>query len=184
MRIGVVSGRQVELDDIDRRIITLLQEDGRRPASDIARLIGLSVQTVSNRIERLVENAVIDVMAIMNPSAVGCRKDAIICLRVRQGWLKSVGEKLAELDEVSYVGVLAGSFDLMVEVYVQDDEHLFRFLSDDLSRIEGIEAAETWAVLHTMKYNFAWSNPTVPANVESDDGTRKRRSNGRLAKRR
>ena len=79
------------------------------------------------------------------------------------------------LDEVSYVGVLAGSFDMMVEVYVQDDEHLFRFLSDDLSRIEGIEATETWAVLHTMKYNYAWSNPIVPveaskATTVGDDG--------------
>ena len=95
MRLGHKVARHAELDDVDRRIITLLQEDGRRPATDIARLIGLSVQTVSNRIERLVENAVIDVMAIINPSAVGYRKDAIICLSVRQGWLKSVGEELA-----------------------------------------------------------------------------------------
>jgi Lrp/AsnC family transcriptional regulator for asnA, asnC and gidA len=162
MRLGQKPGHRVELDDIDRKIITLLQEDGRRPASDIARLIGTSVQTVSNRVERLVDNAVIDVMAILNPPSIGRDKDAIVCVRVRQGCLESVGDQLANLRCVSYVGFLAGSFDIMLEIYVEDDEHLFRFLAHDLAGIEGIEATETWTVLHTRKYNHAWENPLVP----------------------
>jgi Lrp/AsnC family transcriptional regulator for asnA, asnC and gidA len=162
MRLGHKPGHHVELDDIDRKVIALLQEDGRRPATDIARLIGISVQTVSNRIERLVDNEVFDVMAILNPSSIGYEKDAIICVRVRQGFLRSVGERLAALDQVSYVGFLTGSFDIMIELYIRDDEQLFRFVSDELPRIDGIEATETWAVLHTLKYNYAWENPLVP----------------------
>jgi Lrp/AsnC family transcriptional regulator for asnA, asnC and gidA len=162
VRLGQKPGHRVELDDVDRKIIALLQEDGRRPASDIARLIGTSVQTVSNRVERLLDNAVIDVMAILNPPSIGYEKDAIICLRVRQGLLESVGDQLANLDHVSYVGFLTGSFDIMIEVYIEDDEHLFRFLAEDLARIDGIEGTETSTVLHTRKYNYAWENPLAP----------------------
>lgn len=175
MRLGQYPGAHAELDDVDRSIISLLQEDGRRPAAEIARLIGTSVQTVRNRVERLVKNAVIDVMAILNPPAIGYRKDAIICLRVRQGCLMSVGEKLAMLEEVSYVGFLAGSFDVMIEVYVQDDEHLFRFIAEDLSRIDGIEATETWSVMHTLKYNYAWANPMVSPSLDANKATDGRR---------
>jgi len=169
MRLGHRLGRHVELDDIDRKVIALLQEDGRRPAADIARLIGVSVQTVGNRIERLVENEVFDVMAILNPSSIGYEKDAIICLRVRQGFLRSVGDRLAALDQVSYVGFLTGSFDIMIELYIQDDEHLFRFVSDELPRIDGIEETATWTVLHTLKHNYAWENPLVPVPQSTPD---------------
>ena len=167
MRLGHKAARHAELDDTDRRIISLLQEDGRRPAADIARLIGTSVQTVSNRIERLVESAVIDVMAILNPPAIGYEKDAIISLSVRQGYVQSVGEALARLESVSYVGYLTGNFDIMIEVYVRDDEDLFRFLSQELPLIEGIEATQTSTVLHTLKYNYAWENPIVPLEADA-----------------
>ena len=159
MRIGQKPGHHVELDDVDRKIVAALQEDGRRPAAEIARSIGTSTQTVANRIERLVQNMVLDVMGILNPPSMGYEKDAIICLRVRQGYLKSVGDRLADLDCVSYVGFVSGSWDMMIEVYVEDDAHLFHFLSEDLSKIQEITATETWTVLQTRKFNYAWSNP-------------------------
>ncbi len=169
----------MELDDVDRKIVAALQEDGRRPAAEIARSIGTSTQTVANRIERLVHNMVLDVMGILNPPSVGYEKDAIICLRVRQGYLKSVGDRLADLDCVSYVGFVSGSWDIMIEVYVEDDAHLFHFLSEDLSKIQEITATETWAVLQTRKFNYAWSNPLGPSEARtgtSANGERRRKN--------
>ena len=169
MRVGSKPTRHYELDEIDRKIIALLQEEGRRSAADMARIIGTSVQTVANRIDRLVANEVIDVMAILNPPSIGWEKDAIICMRVRQGFLRSVGDRLADLQCVSYVGYLTGSFDMMIEVYVRDDEDLFRFITEELSQVKEIEATEVWTVLHTGKYNYAWSNPVTTVDECPDD---------------
>jgi Lrp/AsnC family transcriptional regulator, regulator for asnA, asnC and gidA len=179
MRVGQKPTQHLELDETDRKIVALLQEDGRRPAADIARIIGTSVQTVTNRIDRLVESAVIDVMAILNPPSIGWQKDALICMRVRQGFLRSVGDRLAELECVSYVGFLTGSFDLMIEVYVRDDEDLFRFMTEELSQVKEIEATEVWTVLHTGKYNYAWSNPVAEVNGDSNDAQRNDKESAR-----
>jgi len=175
MRVGQKPHHRVELDDIDRSIVAALQEDGRRSAAEIARSVGTSTQTITNRMDRLIQNAVIDVMAILNPPSVGYEKDAIICLRVRQGFLKSVGDRLAEIDCVSYVGFLSGGWDIMIEVYVEDDAQLFHFLSEELAKIEEITATETWTVLRTRKYNYAWSNP-IPVSGRAPAQTRNRRT--------
>lgn len=151
-----------ELDDVDRLIIRLLQEDGRRTNADMARIVGTSEQTVRNRIDKLVGHGVVDIMAILNAAAVGYNKDAIICLRIKQGRLTEVSEALAAKDCVAYVGLLSGSFDIMIEVMLRDDEHLLQFITEELQLIEGIESSETWTVLRTKKYNYAWENPLVP----------------------
>ncbi len=170
MRIGQKPRRHIELDEIDRRIISLLQQDGRRTHADMARFVGTSTQTIRNRLDRLVDGGVIDVMAIVNPASIGFGKDALIVLRVRQGRLRSVGDQLTALEHVSYVGFMSGEFDIMIEVYVRDDEHLFRFLTEDLARISDIESAHVWTVLHTQKYNYAWANPFESSLTGSPDG--------------
>src|ERR1700691_5767210 len=104
------------LDQLDRAIIRLLQEDGRRSNADIARLVSESEQTVKNRIEKLITNATISVRAFVNNEKLGLHRDAVICLRVKQGALKQVGKKLAALDFVSYVGYVLGRHDIMIEV--------------------------------------------------------------------
>lgn len=162
MRVGQEPTRPVELDDVDRLIIRLLQDDGRRSNADMARVVGTSEQTVKNRIDKLVGYGVVDVMAILNPRAVGYAKDAIICLRVKQGHLTDVSDRLALMECVSYVGILTGSFDIMIEVMLRDDDHLLQFITEELQCIEGIESSETWTVLHTKKFNYAWENPLVP----------------------
>ena len=166
MRLGQVPLGPHELDEVDRLIIRLLQDDGRRSNADMARIVGTSEQTVRNRIDKLVDHGVVDIMAILNPAAIGYRKDAIICVRVRQGHLTEVSDKLALHECVSYVGVLTGSFDLMIEVMLRDDEHLLQFITDELQQIKGIESSETWTVLHTKKFNHAWANPLAPLPEE------------------
>jgi Lrp/AsnC family transcriptional regulator for asnA, asnC and gidA len=161
MRVGQEPAGPVELDDVDRLIIRLLQDDGRRSNADMARVVGTSEQTVRNRIDKLVGNGVIDVMAILNPRAVGYAKDAIICLRVKQGHLVEVSDKLAMMDCVAYVGLLTGSFDIMIETMLRDDEHLLQFITEELQQLEGIESSETWTVLRTKKFNYAWESEAV-----------------------
>jgi DNA-binding Lrp family transcriptional regulator len=80
---------------------------------------------------------------------------------------------------VSYVGFISGEFDVLIEVYVRDDEHLFRFLTEDLARISDIESSHVWAVLHTQKYNYAWANPFESSLLGPHDGLRG--TNGRPA---
>ena len=159
MRLGQAPTNTYELDEVDRLIIRLLQDDGRRSNADMARIVGTSEQTVRNRIDKLVGGGVVDIMAILNPAAVGYRKDAIICLRVKQGYLTTVSDTLALMECVSYVGVLTGSFDIMIEVLLRDDDHLLQFITEELQHIEGIESSETWTVLRTRKFNYAWENP-------------------------
>jgi Lrp/AsnC family transcriptional regulator for asnA, asnC and gidA len=162
MRLGQVPLGPHQLDDVDRLIIRLLQDDGRRSNADMARIVGTSEQTIRNRIDKLVGTGVVDIMAILNPAAVGYTKDAIICIRVKQGHLTRVSDALTLKECVAYVGVLTGSFDIMIEVMLRDDEHLLQFITEELQLIEGIESSETWTVLRTKKYNYAWENPLVP----------------------
>lgn len=166
MRLFERPSQRADLDTIDRQIIVLLQEDGRRTHADMARIIGTSVQTVRNRIDRMTEAGVFTVRAILNPPGLGFDRDAIICLRVRQGCLKPVADKLSALENVSYVGFISGSFDIMIEVYVRNDEHLFHFLTEELAAIHEIEGSETWTVLRTQKYNYGWANPLDDELVE------------------
>ena len=180
MRVGQEPAGPVELDNVDRLIIRLLQDDGRRTHADMARVVGTSEQTVRNRIDKLIGNGVIDVMAILNPRAVGFTKDAIICLRVKQGYLVEVSDKLALMDCVAYVGLLTGSFDIMVEAMLRDDEHLLQFITEEMQQLEGIESSETWTVLRTKKFNYAWEHavvrpPASPAHQRSRGGAERRR---------
>jgi Lrp/AsnC family transcriptional regulator for asnA, asnC and gidA len=161
--IGQKPNQAMQLDTIDEAIVRLLQEDGRRPVSEMARLVGVAEQTVRNRVERMISNNVFDVMAILNPAAVGFTKDVLINLRVRPDRVLEIGDALAAMDNVSYVGFLSGSYDLMIEVVLRDDEELFRFITVDLYQIDGIQQAETWTVLHTRKWAHGWARP-LPEN--------------------
>jgi Lrp/AsnC family transcriptional regulator, regulator for asnA, asnC and gidA len=150
---------RIDLDELDQQIISLLQQDGRRSHADMARTVGKSIQTVRNRIDRLVAAGVIELMAVLNPPALGLEREVVIGLRVKQGCLKTVGDRLAAMEMVSYVAFLAGSVDILIEVLLRDDEDLFHFLRDVLGGIDEILGSETWTVLHTQKYNHAWANP-------------------------
>ena len=182
MRVGQKPDQPFKLDGIDYAIIRQLQENGRRSSSEIARIVGTSEQTVRNRIDRMMAGKVFDVMAILNPAAIGFAKDVVVCLRVRLDRRREIGYELARMENVSYVGFLSGSYDIMIEVVLRDDEHLFDFLSEELTKIEGIEQTETWTVLHTHKYAHAWATgaglPATTTTVNDLLGSRARKPGG------
>jgi Lrp/AsnC family transcriptional regulator for asnA, asnC and gidA len=155
-RVGSTPAGTVEMDELDRRIMQLLRPDARRSYASIARAIGVSEPTVRSRVARLVRGGAILPWARVNPAAIGFPVDAMVGIRVQQGWSKQVGAKLAAMENVAYVAYTTGSFDILIEAHLPDNEGLFNFLNEDLECIEGIAYKETWHVLRTEKTNFEW----------------------------
>jgi Lrp/AsnC family transcriptional regulator, regulator for asnA, asnC and gidA len=156
VRHGSAPFGTVTLDVLDRHIIQLLRYDGRRSYADIARLVKVSEPTVRKRVDRLVQTGAIYVVARVNPAAIGFAIDAMVGIRVKRGSVQHVGTRLAAMDNVAYVAYMTGGFDIFIEVFLPDTEGLFRFLTEDLARIDGISSIDTWHVLRTEKFFYSW----------------------------
>src|SRR6478672_667265 len=111
----------VHLDDVSKAIIEQLQQDGRRSYAAIGKVVGLSEAAVRQRVQRLVDHGVMQVVAVTDPLKLGFSRQAMIGVRAT-GDLESVSDALAAMEEVDYVVVVAGSFDLLVEVVAESDE--------------------------------------------------------------
>lgn len=148
-----------DLDPIDLGIVRLLQQQGRTSNARIARELGISEPTARKRIDRLVGDGILKVVAVLNPAGVGYATDVIIGIRVEPGRAIEVGEALARMDEVVYLGYTTGRYDLIVETLFRDDDALFAFLTDRLPALGGIVATETASVLRTGKINYDWKLP-------------------------
>jgi len=149
----------VNLDSVDRQIISLLQENCRRTNADIARAIEVSESTVKNRINRLVDNGILKNLAILNPQSLGYHSDVLVGIRVAQGKLKETGDALKAMNEVVYMGYITGRYDIMVEVLLHDPEELLVFIRDHLGKIPGIASTETFYVMQNEKINYEWKLP-------------------------
>lgn len=157
-----------DLDPIDLAIVELLQQQGRTPNARIARLIGVSEPTVRKRIDRLVQDDIIKVVAVLNPRKTGYATDVLIGVRTETGRLRAVGDALAERDDVVYLGYTTGRYDLLVELLFRDDERLFRFIEEDVPMLGGIVSTETFHVLRTGKINYDWKLPEQWDRVKGD----------------
>src|SRR3978361_694812 len=148
--------RQFALDDVSRAIVEQLQEDGRRPYARIAAAVGLSEAAVRQRVQRLLDAGIIQIVGVTDPMQVGFSRQAMVGVRRRGGTRKGAAE-LAAFDEVDYVVVTAGSLDVLVEVVCEDDDRLL----DTVSRIrdvDGVESTETFVYLGLRKQTYAWGN--------------------------
>ena len=142
------------LDDTSRAIIEQLQQDGRRPYARIAEAVGLSEAAVRQRVQRLLDAGVMQIVAVTDPRQVGFPRQAMVGIRTH-GDTRVVADALAAFDEVDYVVISAGSLDLLVEVVCADDEQLL----DTVSRIravDGVESTETFLYLGLRKQTYAW----------------------------
>ncbi|MDN4172879.1 Lrp/AsnC family transcriptional regulator [Nocardioides sp. SOB77] len=145
----------VVLDDVSKAIIEQLQQDGRRSYAAIGKVVGLSEAAVRQRVQRLVEGGVMQVVAVTDPLELGFARQAMVGVKV-QGPLEPVADALSALDEVDYVVITAGSFDLLVEVVCESDEHLLDLLSHRVRSIEGVVATETFMYLSLRKQTYSW----------------------------
>ncbi len=143
------------LDDADRAIIEQLQQDGRRAFTHIAKAVGLSEGAIRQRVQRLLDADVMQIVAVTDPVQVGFSRQAMVGLRV-EGDVTAVAEQVAALREVDYVVVTAGSFDLLVEVVCEDDEHLLDLVSRRLRALPGVRTTETFVYLKLRKQRYDW----------------------------
>ena len=143
------------LDDVSKEIIAQLQQDGRRSYSAIGKVVGLSEAAVRQRVQKLIESGVMQIVAVTDPLELGFARQAMIGIRVR-GKLLEVADRLAELDEVDYVVVTSGPYDLLVEAVCESDEHLLELLSERIRAIPGIESTETFMYLRLVKQTYSW----------------------------
>ena len=145
----------IHLDDVSKAIIEQLQQDGRRSYAAIGKEVGLSEAAVRQRVQRLVESGVMQVVAVTDPMQLGFARQAMVGVRVR-GPLDPVADALVELADVDYVVVTAGTYDLLVEVVAESDEHLLEIISDRIRAVPGVEATETFMYLQLRKQTYSW----------------------------
>lgn len=151
-----------ELDSVDKQIIRLLQEDGRRSNVEIARRIGVAEATVRKRLERLLAEGVIQIVAIPDPAKVGFPTSTVIGLQVDLGKVGEIGDRLAQMEEVRSVKYTTGEYDIVVEALFQSDEQLLEFLTNELASIPGVRRAATSHVLKVVKGSEEWVLPKPP----------------------
>ena len=143
------------LDDVSKRIVELLQEDGRQPFVTIAREVGLSEAAVRQRVQKLIDADVMQIVAVTDPLQVGFTRQAMVGVRV-PGDVREVADALCAMPEVSYVVTTAGSFDLLVEVVCEDDEHLLDVVMRQIRGLPGVGATETFVYLKLHKQQYRW----------------------------
>ena len=149
------TGLAAPLDDVSKRIVELLQEDGRQPFVTIAREVGLSEAAVRQRVQKLIDGDVMQIVAVTDPLQIGFTRQAMIGVRVG-GDVAPVADALSALPEVSYVVTTAGGFDLLVEVVCEDDDHLLDVVMRQIRGLPGVAATETFVYLKLNKQQYRW----------------------------
>ena len=144
------------LDELDRAIIKQLQHNGRRAYAGMARELDVPEATVRQRTERLVARGVVQIVGVTDPLAMGFRQPAFIGLNVEPSRIEEIAEQIAALEEVTYLVITAGRFDLVCEVVCRDSEHLLEVLSHRLGEIDGIRSTETLVELRIVKETYQW----------------------------
>ena len=142
------------MDQIDLDIITYLQSDGRIPFTDIAKSLDISEGTVRNRVARLIEERVLQIVGMVDPYRLGYDAPAVISISVHPPLLSQVAKTISKFPEVSYLIMVSGEFDLLVEVLCKDRDHLANFLNEQLLKVPGIINTQTSMVLHTYKMSY------------------------------
>ena len=143
------------LDDISKAIIEQLQQDGRRPYATIGRAVGLSEAAVRQRVQRLQDSGVMQIVAVTDPVQVGFARSAMIGVHV-EGDVEAVADAMEALPEVDYLVVCAGSFDILAEVVAEDDDHLLDVINGRIRALPGVRSTETFVYLKLRKQIYTW----------------------------
>jgi Lrp/AsnC family transcriptional regulator for asnA, asnC and gidA len=139
------------IDEIDQRIIEALQMDGRRPFTKIASELGISEASVRQRVANLINTHVMQIVAITNPIKLGFSLASMIGIRISGDRLLEAAQEISTFDEVIYLILCTGSFDMLAEVVCRDNDHLLSFLTEKLYKVQGVQQAETFMYLRICK---------------------------------
>jgi len=155
-RTRTLNGRGHEVSPLDKRIIEHLQEDGRKPFTQIATELGVSEAAVRARTNRMVERGILQIVGVTDPLRLGFQQVAMIGIKCEANKLMQVADRLAEFPEVDYVIITAGSYDILIETVSEDNEALLRFLAERLRAIDGVRETETFVYLRMVKQTYQW----------------------------
>ncbi len=151
------SGRGSEdVSALDKRIIEHLQEDGRRPFTQIAAELGVSEAAVRARTNRLVERGILQIVGVTDPLKLGFQQMAMVGIRCERDRLVQVAEAVGAFPEVDYVVITAGTYDILIEVVCEDNSALLDFLAEKLRAIDGVRDTETFVYLRMVKQTYQW----------------------------
>lgn len=147
---------EVKIDDVDAQIIEFLSRDGRTPFAQIAQQMGVSTGMIRQRYHRLLDEGVLQVVAVTNPTLMGFNTMAQIEVKADVNRLEEIAEEIGAFEEVTYLVFLSGSYDLHVEIVCRDNDHLLDFLTNKLHSVEGVKDSETFIYLHIAKEVYHW----------------------------
>jgi Lrp/AsnC family transcriptional regulator for asnA, asnC and gidA len=147
-----------EVSPLDQKIIEHLQEDGRRPFTQIAAELGVSEAAVRARTNRLIERDVLQIVGVTDPLKLGYDQMAMVGVRCQGDRLVAAAEEIGLLPEVIYVVITAGAYDLLVEAVCEDNEALLHFLAEKLRKVPGVVATETFVYLRIVKQSYQWGS--------------------------
>jgi Lrp/AsnC family transcriptional regulator for asnA, asnC and gidA len=143
------------LDDVNKLIIEQLQHDGRMSYAALAKTVGLSEAAVRQRVQRLLDAGVMQIVAVTDPLMLGFARQVMIGIKVT-GDMRAAAEAIAQIPEVDYVVICAGGYDILVELVCADDDHLLHLLNDTIRTVPGVTATETFVYLKLAKQTYAW----------------------------
>ncbi len=147
--------RAVALDDVSKAIIEQLQTDGRKSYSDIGRAVDLSEAAVRQRVQKLIDSGVMQIVAVTDPMQLGFYRQAMIGIRTT-GDSRTISDSIAAIDEVEYVVLTAGSFDMLAEVVCEDDDSLLDLLNGKIRAVPGVVQTEVFTYLQLKKQQYNW----------------------------
>ena len=143
------------VDATSRRLIELLQLDGRTPYATLAQKVGLSEAAVRQRVLKMVEEGVMQIVAVTDPLKLGFAREGLLGINVT-GDVREVARELAEIDELSYVVITAGRYDIIAEFVAKDDDHLIELMSDRIRTVAGVGSTEMLGYLKLQKQTYSW----------------------------
>jgi Lrp/AsnC family transcriptional regulator, regulator for asnA, asnC and gidA len=152
---GKLPIRPTQLDDVSKAIIEQLQSDGRRSYAEIGKAVGLSEAAVRQRVQKLTESGVMQVVAVTDPMQLGFYRQAMIGIRVT-GDTTAVAEALSHIAAVDYIVLTAGSFDVLAEIVCENDDDLINLLNKEIRGIPGVQSTETFVYLKLLKQFYNW----------------------------
>jgi len=143
------------LDEANKAIVEELQQDGRRTYGSIADAVGLSEAAVRQRVQKMRDAGVMQIVAVTDPLQVGFRSQAMVGIRA-EGDARQVADRLAEVEDIDYVVLCTGSFDILVELVCENEERILELLNGVIRRIPGVRDTETFMYLKLMKQTYTW----------------------------
>jgi len=150
-----VSAKPAQLDDVSKKIVEQLQVDGRRSYAEIGKAVGLSEAAVRQRVQKLTDAGVMQVVAVTDPMQLGFYRQAMIGIRAT-GDARELADTLAAIPSIDYVVLTAGSFDILAEVVCENDEELINLLNSQIRNLEGVTSTETFVYLKLHKQLYNW----------------------------